>query len=81
LDILISASKLDKQDQRVDLCFLLFTMIIFFVIYIFFFELPVILALESCSYWDAMMYFEAKIESGIFLPLLHTKGLPTFVKR
>jgi hypothetical protein len=50
-------------------------------LYFFFFELPVIFALESCSYWDAMMYFEAKIESGIFLPLLHTKGLPTFVKR
>jgi len=25
-------------------------------------------ALESCSYWDAMMYFEAKIESGRFSP-------------
>jgi hypothetical protein len=40
-------------------------MIIFFFIYIFF-ELPVMLALESCSYWDAMMYFEAKVESGRF---------------
>jgi len=39
----------------------------YFLFYLYiFFELPVMFALEGCSYWDAMMYFEAKIESGRF---------------